>query len=199
MSPSPFEARFRPVGAEGESWSGLHGSARAIAIQAAAAAHDGITLVVMRSSHQAHLLARDLELLAISESPVWLFPDHETLPYDPFSAHPDIVSERLAALAAVVGMLAFSVWRTVTRYRHWSWELDETGWTPVPTDDAPPPRWGHRLAYDSERGVTVLFGGRNDGAIFGFLDANDDGDGELYVTSYATDTDQHEDPQQLSP
>ena len=101
MSLSPFEARFRPVGAEGESWSGLHGSSRAIAIQAAAAAHDGITLVVMRSSHQAHLLARDLELLSISESPVWLFPDHETLPYDPFSPHPDIVADRIKTLAAL--------------------------------------------------------------------------------------------------
>jgi membrane protein YdbS with pleckstrin-like domain len=32
----------------------------------------------------------------------------------------------LATSLAMVGMLAFSVWRTVTRYRHWSWELDET-------------------------------------------------------------------------
>jgi transcription-repair coupling factor (superfamily II helicase) len=101
MSLSPFEASFRPDGAAGESWSGLHGSSRAIAIQAAAAAHAGITLVVTRSSHQAQLLARDLELLAISESPVWLFPDHETLPYDPFSPHPDIVADRIRTLAAL--------------------------------------------------------------------------------------------------
>ena len=101
MSPGPFEASFRSDGAAGESWSGLHGSSRAIAIQAAASAHDGITLVIMRSSHQAHLLARDLELLAISEFPVWLFPDHETLPYDPFSPHPDIVADRIKTLAAL--------------------------------------------------------------------------------------------------
>ena len=32
----------------------------------------------------------------------------------------------LAASATLVMTLVFSVWRTVTRYRHWSWELDET-------------------------------------------------------------------------
>lgn len=32
----------------------------------------------------------------------------------------------LATSLTIVGLLALSVWRTVTRYRHWSWELDET-------------------------------------------------------------------------
>ncbi len=32
----------------------------------------------------------------------------------------------LATSLTMVGLLALSVWRTVTRYRHWSWELDET-------------------------------------------------------------------------
>lgn len=32
----------------------------------------------------------------------------------------------LATSAAMIALLAFSVWRTVTRYRNWSWELDET-------------------------------------------------------------------------
>ena len=31
----------------------------------------------------------------------WNFPDRETLPYDPFSPHPDIVSQRLRTLAAL--------------------------------------------------------------------------------------------------
>ncbi|HKX55410.1 MAG TPA: CarD family transcriptional regulator, partial [Xanthomonadales bacterium] len=55
----------------------------------------------MRSSHQAQVLARDLQLLAIDDLPVLLFPDHETLPYDPYSPHPDIISERLATLAQI--------------------------------------------------------------------------------------------------
>jgi len=62
----------------------------------------GITLVVTRSSHQAHMLARDIELLSSRSLPVWLFPDHETLPYDPFSPHPDIIADRLRTLAALI-------------------------------------------------------------------------------------------------
>ena len=32
----------------------------------------------------------------------------------------------LATSLTMVGLLAFAVWRTMTRYRNWSWELDET-------------------------------------------------------------------------
>jgi hypothetical protein len=32
----------------------------------------------------------------------------------------------LATSLTMVGLICFSVWRTMTRYRHWSWELDET-------------------------------------------------------------------------
>ncbi|HLF32454.1 MAG TPA: transcription-repair coupling factor [Xanthomonadales bacterium] len=108
MITSPFRARFAPhdgeLSADKLSWYGLHGSSRAIALHCAAQANTGITLVVTRSSHQAQVLARDLELLAIRPQPVLLFPDHETLPYDAFSPHPDIISERLAALSALSGM-----------------------------------------------------------------------------------------------
>lgn len=101
MSTDPFQARFPQDGSVAQSWSGLHGSALALAIHAAADAHPGVTLVAVRSSHQALLLARDIELLALQPLPVWLFPDHETLPYDPFSPHPDIIAERLRTLAAL--------------------------------------------------------------------------------------------------
>ena len=98
MSRSPFQARFQD---SVESWSGLHGSSIALATHAAATALEGVTVIVTRSSHQAQVMHRDLELLAISELPVYLFPDHETLPYDPFSPHPDIISERLKTLSSL--------------------------------------------------------------------------------------------------
>jgi transcription-repair coupling factor (superfamily II helicase) len=101
VSTHPLNARFAEEPADHRSWVGLHGSSLALALQSAAAAHDGITLVVTRSSHQAHMLARDIELLSASPLPVWLFPDHETLPYDPFSPHPDIIADRLKTLAAL--------------------------------------------------------------------------------------------------
>ena len=101
MSISPLQARFDDSAGQISTWSGLHGSALALAMLSAARAHRGVTLLVTRSSHQAQLLARDLQLLAVSSLPVLQFPDHETLPYDPFSPHPDIVAERLKTLSAL--------------------------------------------------------------------------------------------------
>ena len=101
MSPSPFKARFAADTGACVTWSGLHGSSTALALLAAAGRHDGPTLIVARSSHQAQFLARDLELLNAADLAVRLFPDHETLPYDPFSPHPDIIASRLATLAGL--------------------------------------------------------------------------------------------------
>jgi transcription-repair coupling factor (superfamily II helicase) len=99
VSGSPFNAGFAAAPGGCETWSGLYGSATALAILAAAGRQDRATLVVTRSSHQAQVLARDLELLNTGELPVLPFPDHETLPYDPFSPHPDIIAGRLRTLA----------------------------------------------------------------------------------------------------
>ncbi len=96
MNQSPFNARYA---GDLETWSGLHGSSLALAILAAADRYEGVSFIVTRSSHQAQVLARDLELLSTSDLPVHLFPDHETLPYDPFSPHPDIIAERLKTLS----------------------------------------------------------------------------------------------------
>ena len=75
-------------------------SALAFHIAAAASAHAGPVLVVARDNHAAHQLESDLHTLLghDRELPVLPFPDWETLPYDRFSPHPDIVSQRLATL-----------------------------------------------------------------------------------------------------
>ncbi|MEJ2385038.1 MAG: transcription-repair coupling factor, partial [Xanthomonadales bacterium] len=104
MSVSPFKARFAAERGACETWSGLHGSSTALALLAAAGRFDGPTLVVTRSSHQAQLFARDLELLNTDGLAVRVFPDHETLPYDPFSPHPDIIANRLTTLAGLPAM-----------------------------------------------------------------------------------------------
>lgn len=96
--PGPLEASFA---ASSISWGGLYGSSTALALLSAARAHDGIVLVVTRSSRQAQLLEQDIHLFSDGDLPVFHFPDHETLPYDPFSPHPDIIAERLATLAAL--------------------------------------------------------------------------------------------------
>ena len=77
------------------------GSALAVAIAAAAAQHDAPLLLVARDNHAAHQLEADLHTLLGTDAalPILNFPDWETLPYDRFSPHPDIVSQRLATLA----------------------------------------------------------------------------------------------------
>ena len=95
---SPLKARFDQGSIK---WTGLHGSSTALTILSAARAHDGIVLVVTRSSHQSHMIEQDVRLFSGGKLPILHFPDHETLPYDPFSPHPDIISERLKTLSVL--------------------------------------------------------------------------------------------------
>ncbi len=92
-------------------------SALAWAIARAADQHDGPLLVVARGNHVAHQLESDLRTLigddatlADGRLPIVPFPDWETLPYDQFSPHPDIVSQRLSALQRLPACSAASSW-----------------------------------------------------------------------------------------
>ncbi|MGY0650345.1 transcription-repair coupling factor [Luteimonas sp. A537] len=75
-------------------------SALAWFVAAAARAHDGVLLAVARDNHAATQIEADLQTLLGADPtlPVLGFPDWETLPYDRFSPHPEIVSQRLATL-----------------------------------------------------------------------------------------------------
>ncbi|MDX1656780.1 MAG: transcription-repair coupling factor, partial [Candidatus Competibacteraceae bacterium] len=95
--PSPFEP-ILPALATTLSWSGLHGSSRALALARAGAVHPGLVLALVPDSQTALHLQAELELFASPAIPVDLFPDWETLPYDVFSPHQDIISQRLATL-----------------------------------------------------------------------------------------------------
>jgi len=91
-----------PRGGQSRAWWRAPSSPTALAwsIAAAARAHPGPVLVVARDNHEAHQLEADLHTLlgTTADVPVVPFPDWETLPYDQFSPHPDIVSQRLSAL-----------------------------------------------------------------------------------------------------
>lgn len=80
-------------------WPPLAGASQALAIAAAAEAHPGLTLVVCEDSASSLQLEEELGFFARnSELTVWHLPDWETLPYDGFSPHQDIISERLSTL-----------------------------------------------------------------------------------------------------
>ncbi len=80
-------------------WTGLNGASLPLAIARAAGRHQGRLLVIAPDMQAADLLREQLEFfLAESDVSISTFPDWETLPYDSFSPHQDIISERLATL-----------------------------------------------------------------------------------------------------
>jgi len=79
-------------------WNAPHGSALALALADAARAHAGVVVAVARDTHAAHALEADLRVFAGGDLDILHFPDWETLPYDLFPPHPEIVSQRIAAL-----------------------------------------------------------------------------------------------------
>ncbi len=83
-------------------WQHQIGSGTSLALTHAAIKSDGPIIIVTNSSHQAHQMERELKLFCRDTGlHVQVFPDWETLPYDAFSPHQDIISERLATLVAL--------------------------------------------------------------------------------------------------
>jgi len=80
-------------------WGKLYGAAAALAIAEAAAKAKGPLIVIAQSSREAEALSDEIRFFGGPLLAVHVFPDLETLPYDGFSAHPDITSARLATLA----------------------------------------------------------------------------------------------------
>ncbi|MDB6098424.1 MAG: transcription-repair coupling factor, partial [Gammaproteobacteria bacterium] len=80
-------------------WGKLYGSAQALAIAEAAPKASGPLIVIAQNSREAETLSEEVRFFAGPALSVRVFPDLETLPYDSFSAHPDITSARLATLA----------------------------------------------------------------------------------------------------
>ncbi|MDX1460089.1 MAG: transcription-repair coupling factor, partial [Xanthomonadales bacterium] len=100
---SPEQARLES-GRVSQAWSGLQGASLALALRSATDAAGGWHLFIARSSHQADLLYRDLTLLGADPLRTLLVPDRETLPFDPFSPHPDVIAQRLAALERLASL-----------------------------------------------------------------------------------------------
>src|SRR6201992_3976749 len=80
-------------------WGRLYGAAPALTLAEAALSAAGPLVVIAQSSREAEALSEEVRFFAAASLPVRVFPDLETLPYDGFSAHPDITSSRLATLA----------------------------------------------------------------------------------------------------
>ena len=83
---------------ERRDWPGLIGAAQPLAAAEAVLRHHAPVLAVTGTPQQAAALQESLGFFLGDQVPVLGFPDWETLPYDVFSPHQDIISERLAGL-----------------------------------------------------------------------------------------------------
>lgn len=79
-------------------WGGLHGSSLSLAVANIAQAHTGPIMLVTANTEEADAIRRELSFFKTHDTVMHVLPDWETLPYDNFSAHQDIVSDRLSTL-----------------------------------------------------------------------------------------------------
>ena len=88
------------------SWSNLYGAALGLAIAESAQNTDGILVVILEDQRQLDIAEQEIEyfLPADLNIPVISFPSWECLPYDLFSPHQDIISDRLKVLAQLQTM-----------------------------------------------------------------------------------------------
>ncbi|MGH8097745.1 transcription-repair coupling factor [Stenotrophomonas indicatrix] len=102
MSRTQYPAPPLPRAGQLRAWWRAPASPTALAwyLAQAARTHDAPLLVMARDNHGANQIEADLHTLLGGDPslPVVAFPDWETLPYDRFSPHPDIISQRLSAL-----------------------------------------------------------------------------------------------------
>ena len=87
-------------------WGRLYGSALGLALRQLASQHQGLVLVIAEHTAAAQQLHDQLAFYLGQEimPPLLQFPDWETLPYDIFSPHQDITSERLECLYRLPGL-----------------------------------------------------------------------------------------------
>jgi transcription-repair coupling factor (superfamily II helicase) len=82
-------------------WGQLYGCATSLLLAEAARRVSAPLLVVAQDARQANRFQDELRFFCGPDLYIEAFPDWETLPYDLFSPHPDIVSQRLRMLSAL--------------------------------------------------------------------------------------------------
>jgi len=91
---SPLHPPLTPK--QRKNWGRLYGSSVGLVISQAA--QKTPVIVITPDSLSAQRLVEDIQFYAKPDLPLLIFPDWETLPYDLFSPHQDIISERLTTL-----------------------------------------------------------------------------------------------------
>lgn len=75
----------------------LYGSCSSLLLNEQISKHDGLSIIVTNDMLEAEQIEKELSFFGHSNE-IFHLPDLETLPYDVFSPHQDIISERLSTL-----------------------------------------------------------------------------------------------------
>ena len=96
---SPFSPELPESSNDRINWGRLYGNSTGLPIFTAAEQYDGLIVVITPDSQHANRLETELNFYAAgSQINIFQLPDWETLPYDLFSPHQDIISQRLETL-----------------------------------------------------------------------------------------------------
>jgi len=114
---SPLKPVLPTHPGESCAWGGLAGSGRGLAIASAAEARDGPLLIITVSSFSAQRLEDEIRFYA-GDLPILPLPDWESLPYDVFSPHQDIISQRLETLYRLPALTRGVVLASVSTLLH---------------------------------------------------------------------------------
>ena len=82
-------------------WGQLNGCSRSLVISDAISQHDGLVVVITPDTLSAHSILQETQFFHGAQSDFLSFPEWETLPYDIFSPHEDIISDRISTLHAL--------------------------------------------------------------------------------------------------
>src|SRR6476620_2303352 len=95
----PFDLTLPSANSQRVRCAGMAGAALALYVTNAARRLPGPLVVFARDAATATRLEEELAFFTGAQLPIFAFPDYETLPYDRFAPHPDIISQRLRTLA----------------------------------------------------------------------------------------------------
>src|SRR3990167_9241851 len=98
-------------------WDGLSGAAISLSIANLSKTIDKPIIVITPDVHTAEKIFHELQFF-VQAIPLYLFPDRETLPYDHFSPHEDLTSERLHILSLLPNLKKGIVIASISTLMH---------------------------------------------------------------------------------
>lgn len=97
MSITQLNPVYPSKSANSLQWGQLHGSAQELLIANVSREFQGLIVLVTPDTHSAYLAQAHIRFFSGIKD-IQIFPDWETLPYDVFSPHEDLISQRLKTL-----------------------------------------------------------------------------------------------------